>query len=172
MSNELYDERARVVIALARAAQVIGCRVGFGVDPREPEWPVLFIDLPTGQVSWHLTADQRTKLAPDIGVYDGQWDGHSTPEKYERLDAWRAPTPEAISKVLRVEWNPIGFDDLPDDEYDDYAKEVHGLLMSRADRRAIARCLRIARMTAMRLPANYSKDDEIAERLMNLMGSR
>lgn len=89
MSNDLYEERARVALALARSALALGLKAGFALDPQEgPEWPVLFIDLPTGQVSWHLTAAQRA-VASDIGDYDGEWDGHTTEEKYRRLDAWR-----------------------------------------------------------------------------------
>lgn len=85
----LYAERAQCVVALARAARAMGLRVGFGEDPKEPSWPVLFIDLPSGQVSWHFSADDRATLAPDIGRYDGVWDGHTTDEKYARLAAWK-----------------------------------------------------------------------------------
>ncbi len=84
----LYEERAQVVLALARAAKALGLHTGFATDPEEPLWPVLFVDLPTGQVSWHFTMEQRGEAA-DIGDYEGIWDGHSTPEKYARLAAWR-----------------------------------------------------------------------------------
>jgi hypothetical protein len=86
--RSVYAERSRCVIALARLAMAQGHRAGFGVDPAEPDWPVLYIDLPSGQVSWHLTADDRA-MAPDIGAYEGTWDGHDTAEKYRRLDALR-----------------------------------------------------------------------------------
>lgn len=94
MSNQgpssVYEERAFCVIALARAARAMGICVGFRDDPAIPEpwlWPVLFIDLPTGQISWHLSRGDR-QAAPDIGAYLGDWDGHSTEEKYRRLAAW------------------------------------------------------------------------------------
>lgn len=93
MTDALYQERAQVVIAFARSAMALGLKVGFALDPAEgPEWPVLFVDLPTGQVSWHLTAQQRATV-PDIGEYDGEWDGHSTDEKYARLAAWKPNEP-------------------------------------------------------------------------------
>ena len=87
--HDLYTERAQCVIAVARAARALGCRVGFALDPVSgPGWPVLFVDLPTGQVSWHLTVADRDR-ALDIGPYPGTWDGHTTDEKYARLAAWK-----------------------------------------------------------------------------------
>lgn len=94
-STSLYAERAFCVIALARAAHALGYPVGFRDDPAIPEpwlWPVLFIDLPTGQVSWHLSRADR-QLASDIGPYLSAWDGHSTEEKYRRLAAWKSVCP-------------------------------------------------------------------------------
>jgi len=95
MSESLYVERAWCVIAFARAAQAGGCLVGFQLDVSlaEPHlWPVLFVDLPTGQVSWHLSPRDRQD-ASDIGEYPGAWDGHTTEEKYRRLNAWRPNEP-------------------------------------------------------------------------------
>lgn len=63
-----------------------------GADPEAPDWPVLFVELPTGQVSWHvnpadldLFGHVRRTIAgmPDAPV----WDGHTTDEKHARLDA-------------------------------------------------------------------------------------
>lgn len=54
-----------------------GYRTGVAFDPNEPDYPVVYIDLPTGQVSWHITA------------YAGEWDGHTTEQKYERCRAFR-----------------------------------------------------------------------------------
>lgn len=87
----VYEERARCVVAIARNARALGCRIGFGVDPSEPEWPVLFIELPTGQVSWHFSNRDRETLASDIHDETARpfvFDGHTTEQKYERLDAW------------------------------------------------------------------------------------
>lgn len=51
----------------------------------DPEWrTIVFIDGPTGQLSWHLHDS-------DVPLFDGlprgpnSWDGHTTPEKYERV---------------------------------------------------------------------------------------
>jgi hypothetical protein len=81
-----YAERNAVVLAFARAAVRLGWRVGVLDDPAEPDWPVLVIDLPfmrERQVSWHM---QRSELrAGEFDPYPGEWDGHTTPEKYDRL---------------------------------------------------------------------------------------
>jgi len=116
-AEKLYTERAQCVIALARAASALGCRVGFREDPdlgsATAQWPVLFIDLPTGQVSWHLTVEDR-RSAVDIGAYLGEWDRHDTPEKYRRLAAWQ---PEGLYLTEEQQhWCKehdlgIGFDD-------------------------------------------------------------
>lgn len=88
-----YRERNMCVAALAHMAIAHGWRAGLGrhhpdPDPTwEPEWfTVLYIDLPTGQVSWHLH-DQEVPLFARLPPYDPSWDGHSTPEKYDRLTA-------------------------------------------------------------------------------------
>ncbi len=86
--NAAYTERNMCVALLAQYAQWFGHKVGIkqhvGED-WEDEWRnVLFIDLPTGQVSWHLHKDELVNF-PDIQSYDGEWDGHTTEEKYERV---------------------------------------------------------------------------------------
>lgn len=85
----VYKERAQCVAALARLAQALGHAVGFSEDDERTGWPVLYIELPTGQVSWHFTASDRAEFAPDIQDNPRlRWDGHSTPEKYARLATW------------------------------------------------------------------------------------
>lgn len=85
----LYTERARCAIAIARGCRRMGLRVGIAVDPKDPDWPVLFVDLPTGQCSWHLSPLSRRDLAGDIQDDPTWiWDGHTTEEKYRRLDEW------------------------------------------------------------------------------------
>jgi hypothetical protein len=57
-------------VALASEA---GIPAGVGYDPSDPRPVVAYIELPTGQVSWHLPGHQAG------------WDGHSTGVKYERV---------------------------------------------------------------------------------------
>jgi len=78
----------------------------------------------------------------------------------------------AIEGILRV-WDPIGViedleaDDLPPNEYDDYAPHVLGLLQRNAGLKEMTGHLEYCRTTAMGLPANRIADEEIADRLVN-----
>lgn len=89
--DDVYRERARLV---AHLAALYPAHAGFN-DPADPEWMVVTVETPQGQMSWHVApGDQglfnhvrRTKPT------DRPWDGHSTPEKYDRLsrltqDVW------------------------------------------------------------------------------------
>lgn len=93
--EQLYSQRNGHLIHAARYALIAGLPTGMVRDPAEPDWPVLVIVLPTGQVTWHM---------PHLGVHpdplhyyavcglprlDGiAWDGHDTAEKYGRVRAW------------------------------------------------------------------------------------
>jgi hypothetical protein len=84
-----YRERAHLAAHLAAGYPSV---LVDGADANAPDWPVLFVKLPTGQVSWHISPDDRDLFAhvrrtiagmPDAPV----WDGHSTDEKYARVHA-------------------------------------------------------------------------------------
>jgi len=77
--DDAYFDRSQAVQAFARLAQADGYRVGIKPDD---EWPILFIDLPTGQVSWHIKAGE---LVGDWPEYPDEWDGHDLNEKRERI---------------------------------------------------------------------------------------
>jgi hypothetical protein len=89
-----YTERNRVVAALARLVIRLGGRAWLAQhDPADadwdPEWRTLvFIEGASGQMSWHVHDGERElfqflpiKVAGEFPA----WDGHSTPEKYERV---------------------------------------------------------------------------------------
>ena len=86
--DEVYAERNLCVALIASYAQWFGHTVGIKQhegEEWEDEWRnVLFVDLPTGQVSWHLH-DNELGNFPDILGYAKSWDGHTTEEKYERI---------------------------------------------------------------------------------------
>lgn len=69
-----YKRRNRATYQAIEWANLIGYEAGFAFDPNEPDWPVAMIKLPTGQVSWH------------VPKFPDPWDGHTTEEKYERID--------------------------------------------------------------------------------------
>lgn len=81
--NALYRERSHL---LAHLATLYPSHLQYGSDPDAPGWPVLYISLPTGQCCWHLSEndlDLFTHVRTDVLE---TWDGHSTDEKYERVD--------------------------------------------------------------------------------------
>ena len=80
---------------------------------------IVFIDLPTGQVSWHIHDSEfpmfdHLQWHPRASTernkwYSGKkaapiWDGHTTEEKYERLagikPTWCAGSPEALKHYI------------------------------------------------------------------------
>lgn len=88
--DNAYWERNCVVAMVARLAARMGARVGIArtdIPGWSPDWHnCVYIDLPTGQVSWHYH-DSHTYLFSDLPQYSGGWDGHDTPEKYRRVKA-------------------------------------------------------------------------------------
>ena len=92
--DQAYQERNMCVAALSRVAQSLGCRVWLGQhDPADAAWEddwrnIVFIDLPTGQVSWHIH-DSELHLFGHLPRGATGWDGHTNAEKYVRLLRWR-----------------------------------------------------------------------------------
>ena len=62
----------------------------------EDDWRwIVFIDLPTGQATWHIH-DSELPMFDHLPRLQGRkWDGHSTDEKYIRLAALPEPPKEA-----------------------------------------------------------------------------
>lgn len=71
--DEAYDRRYGLVLDAMALAHRLKLQAGVRIDPEDTEWPVAFIELPTGQVSWH------------IPPHPVEWDGHTTEEKYNRI---------------------------------------------------------------------------------------
>lgn len=95
-----YEERNQCVALIARMALFMGWCAGLkrtAIDGWDNEWHgCVYIDLPTGQVSWHFH-DSHAHYFAGLPPYDGPWDGHDTPEKYCRVNAAlkaRARVPE------------------------------------------------------------------------------
>lgn len=83
-----YEERNRVVAAFAACALMLGWRAGVtstAIEGWSEDWHgCVYIETPEGQVSWHFH-DSQAHLFTHLPPYEGVWDGHETPEKYERL---------------------------------------------------------------------------------------
>jgi hypothetical protein len=86
--DAVYAERNNCVALLALMALRLGLNAGMKLhvgDDWEDDWRnVVFIDLPSGQVSWHIHDSEAQKFY-FLGTYDGEWDGHTTEEKYRRV---------------------------------------------------------------------------------------
>lgn len=85
-----YLERNRCVALIARMALASGLRAGTArtaIEGWSEDWHgCVYIDLPTGQCSWHFHSSEAHMFA-DLPAYPAPWDGHDTPEKYLRVVA-------------------------------------------------------------------------------------
>ncbi|MER8197079.1 hypothetical protein ABTY00_24315 [Streptomyces microflavus] len=79
--SAVYRERAHLVAHLAAVYPA-----AIGTDPNEPDWPVLFIETDAGQLSWHIAPDDVPLFAHVPRSDSSVWDGHTTEQKYARLD--------------------------------------------------------------------------------------
>lgn len=78
-----YRERAHLV---AHLASLYPSQIAYS-DPDAHDWPVVTIETPTGQMSWHI-APTDVELFAHVERQNGlvlPWDGHTTEQKYERL---------------------------------------------------------------------------------------
>lgn len=71
-----YTTRNYLTLFAIGAAVAENIPVGIGADEREPSWPVVYFELPTGQVSWHLPQ------------HDRPYDGHDAAAKSARIRAF------------------------------------------------------------------------------------
>lgn len=87
--DEAFTERNCVVGALSKLFPA-GTK-DTNIPGWDPHWHhTVYIDLPTGQVSWHCHDRDRGMWA-HLKPYQGEWDGHDTPTKYARLSALKEP---------------------------------------------------------------------------------
>ena len=77
--NRAYKERNTSVILSALLAAELGYKSGWGKDGNESwddEWrTVVYIDLPTGQVSWHMDPETSEIARSLLPLYKGKWNG-------------------------------------------------------------------------------------------------
>lgn len=110
--DRAYRERAQLVALLAA---LYPSHIGHS-DPHEPDWAVVIIESPAGQLSWHVAPgdmDLFAHVQPTSRIFRG-WDGHSTDEKYERVRALAA----AAAAAPRPSW--------PDHETTEWAVHFNG----------------------------------------------
>ena len=82
-TNGAYAERNKIVRLLA-SIYPSGIKKT-AIEGWDEEWHwCVYIDLPNGQASWHFHVSDRP-MFDGLPPYKGEWDGHTTDEKYERL---------------------------------------------------------------------------------------
>lgn len=79
----LYRERAHLLALLATAYPAVIATS----DPNTPDWPVLTVTTPAGQMCWHIDAADAHLFAHVPTADPPAWDGHTTDQKYARLRA-------------------------------------------------------------------------------------
>jgi len=83
-----YGERNRLVAALAKIFPASLERHPDEDESWENDWRwIVFIDLPTGQASWHIHDSELPQFGFLPREQGRRWDGHTTEQKYERLAA-------------------------------------------------------------------------------------
>lgn len=84
-----YRERDMCVAGLAALAVRLGWSAWRGKHVGEPwdhDWRnIIFINLPSGQVSWHIHDSELEMFAFLPEILEREWDGHTTAQKYERV---------------------------------------------------------------------------------------
>ena len=93
-----YRERNQLVAFLSRLYPywLAAKKYEEGEEGREGDWKndwddewklVVFVLTPAGQMSWHIHDSEREIFSHLEGVLPREsWDGHSTEQKYERLE--------------------------------------------------------------------------------------
>ncbi|MEU9760257.1 hypothetical protein AB0D98_10915 [Streptomyces sp. NPDC047987] len=90
-----YRERAHLV---AHLAALHPSHIGH-TDPAAPDWAVVTIETPAGQMTWHIAErdmDLFTHVQPTNRICRG-WDGHTTDEKYARMRDLTESAPSLLS---------------------------------------------------------------------------
>jgi hypothetical protein len=155
--DEVYAERDRCVALIARLAHALGFRVGLGEHPAEDttweaDWrTIVFVDLPSGQISWHIRAHERAWFE-GLPPYAGKWDGHSTEEKYRRVLAPRLLTSSPDTYPCP---GCMTLGEAYDTLHDASDKALEGLAALRAERDELARKLATVEENAGRALVPY-----------------
>jgi hypothetical protein len=88
--NGAYSERNKLVAALTKIYEFessIEDHVMAEGQEWDDEWrKVVYINLPSGQASWHIHVSEEPMFA-HLQSKGTKWDGHTTEEKYERVAA-------------------------------------------------------------------------------------
>jgi hypothetical protein len=83
--DALYTDRAHILALLALHYPAY---IAYS-DPGTPDWPVLTLDTPHGQMAWHIAPRDADLFGHVRRVDDAEaaraYDGHSTDTKHQRI---------------------------------------------------------------------------------------
>ena len=83
--DKAYEERNRVVALLARLLPSGLAKTA--IEGWSEEWHnCVYINTPVGQLSWHIH-DSQMHLFEGLPPYVGEWDGHTTEVKYDKIES-------------------------------------------------------------------------------------
>jgi hypothetical protein len=112
-----YQERDRLVAALSKIFPAFLERHSEEDKTWDDDWRwIVFILLPSGQVSWHIHDSELGMFDHVPRLVGHKWDGHTTPEKYERLaklpcdliEVWKEIKRKAREQVLDIVNDELG----------------------------------------------------------------
>lgn len=90
--DEAYRQRNHLVAALAHLFPSGSGIRATNIDGWEPDWHgCVYVDLPTGQISYHYH-DSQAGLFADLPSYAKPWDGHDKDAVHSRLAALESKT--------------------------------------------------------------------------------
>ncbi len=96
LKNQAFDERNQLVALLSK---MYPSHLAVDTSGTYSLEDVVYIQLPTGQVSWHITKNQLP-LFEHLHTAEHPWDGHSHKEKWERVRSVSGNKPfQHIAKV-------------------------------------------------------------------------
>ena len=84
----VYEERNQLALLCADLAHQLDMKVWTKPDKEASasyEWWVVYIQLPTGQVSWHVRDEEEIRAGVLPRDFQLPWDGHSSQVKRERI---------------------------------------------------------------------------------------
>lgn len=92
-----------------------GWDVRWYMDPKTgPEWPVVSVELPTGQVTWHIAREdfESMRFGRVVPQLSRDWDGHDTARKIGRLmrlaSELEASALEAAAELIGQQLTDLG----------------------------------------------------------------
>ena len=91
--DEAYHERNRLVCALSKLWPAHLARHPDDDLSWDDQWRwIVCVHSPVGQLTWHIH-DRERQWFDHLPVRSDDWDGHSTAQKYERLERLKVDEP-------------------------------------------------------------------------------